>query len=107
MMPLRELPKSLRSGGCPWDGDRAAGRYWKWQGCRERAVLGQKGTTEQGGCLGNWDWLKLALDGDPSVQHPTPEGFALGLKRAALVGTVLQEGDFSGARSHPARVGGG
>lgn len=37
--------------------------------------------------------LKLALDSDPSVQHPMPEGSALGLKTAALVGTVLQEGD--------------
>lgn len=57
--------------------------------------------TEQGGCLGNWDLLSLALDGNPSVQHSMPEGFALGLKTAALMGTVRQEGDFSGARSHP------
>lgn len=51
---------------------------------------GQRGRTGQ--CLGNWDLLKLVLDGDPSVQHPMPEGFALGLRTAALVDTVLWGG---------------
>lgn len=99
MMPCCKLPKVR---GMPWDGDRAAGGSWKWQGCRERAVLGQERTTGQDGCLGNWDLLKLVLDGDPSVQHPMPEGFALSLRTAALVDTVLWGGDFSGACSHPA-----
>lgn len=57
---------------------------------------GRRGRWSRMGVLG----IELALDGDPSIQHLMPEGFALGLKTAALLGMVLQEGDFPGPCSH-------